>query len=61
LSEKACRSCNMIVSGSVCPVCKTSSLSSDWSGYVIILDPPNSTIAKKLNVSVPGKYALRVR
>jgi len=51
----------MIVSGKVCPVCKTSSLSSDWSGYVIILDPPNSTIAKKLNINVPGKYALRVR
>jgi len=51
----------MIVSGNVCPVCKTSALSTDWAGYVIILDPTNSTIAQKLNVSVPGKYALRVR
>lgn len=60
--EKACRSCHMIVAkGSVCPACKTSSLSGDWAGYVVILDPENSTIAKKLNVSVPGRYALRVR
>ncbi len=51
----------MITPGSVCPVCKTSSLSSDWAGYVIILDPANSAIAQKLNISAPGKYALRVR
>lgn len=61
MTEKACRNCHMITPGSVCPVCKTSSLSSDWAGYVIILDPANSAIAQKLNISAPGKYALRVR
>jgi DNA-directed RNA polymerase subunit E" len=61
LTEKACRNCHMIVKGDSCPVCKTSALSEDWSGYVIILDPENSTIAKRLKINVPGRYALRVR
>ena len=51
----------IVAKGSVCPACKASSLSGDWAGYVVILDPENSTIAKKLNISVPGRYALRVR
>ncbi len=36
-------------------------LSDDWTGYVIVLDPNDSEIAKRLNINKPGKYALRVR
>lgn len=61
MSEKACRNCHAIVEGDVCPICKGSSLSDDWSGYVIVLDPPNSAIAKRLNIDQHGKYALKVR
>jgi DNA-directed RNA polymerase subunit E" len=61
VSDKACRECHRIVSGSSCAVCISSSLSSDWSGYVVILDPNGSNIAKRLNVTLPGKYALKVR
>jgi DNA-directed RNA polymerase subunit E" len=49
------------VNVTVCPICKGTSLSDDWSGYAIILDPKNSTIAKRLNINQPGKYALKVR
>jgi DNA-directed RNA polymerase subunit E" len=49
------------VDGDVCPVCKSTSLSDDWSGYVIVLDPKDSKIAKRLNINQPGKYALKVR
>ncbi len=60
--EKACRNCHMIVEkGQICPNCKSKDLSDDFSGLVIILDPENSEIAKRLNVSKPGRYALRVR
>lgn len=61
MSEKACRNCHAIVNVTVCPICKGTSLSDDWSGYAIILDPKNSTIAKRLNINQPGKYALKVR
>jgi len=61
LTEKACRNCNFITGGNTCPVCKGASLSEDWSGYIVVLDPENSEIAKRLRITQPGKYALRVR
>ncbi|MDY6958778.1 MAG: transcription elongation factor subunit Spt4 [Halobacteriota archaeon] len=59
--ENVCKTCHRILEGTTCPVCGSSSTSTDWSGYVIILDPKRSEIAKRLNVSLPGKYALKVR
>lgn len=61
MSEKVCRNCHIVVEGNVCPLCKLPSLSDDWSGYVIVLDPEKSKIAKRLNINHAGKYALRVR
>jgi DNA-directed RNA polymerase subunit E" len=61
LTERACRKCNCITKGSVCPVCGGASLSDDWSGYLVVLDPENSEIAKRLKITKPGKYALKVR
>lgn len=58
----ACRMCHRIVEeGNVCPVCSSSDLSNEWQGYVIIIDPSRSNIAKKLNIDTPGKYAIKVR
>jgi DNA-directed RNA polymerase subunit E" len=50
----------MITSKERCPVCKNPT-SSNWSGLVIITDPENSDVAKELNVTLKGEYALRVR
>ncbi len=62
MSEKVCRECHRLVSGQSCPVCgNDATLSSDWSGYVVIIDPARSVIAKKLGITIPGKYALKVR
>ena len=45
----------------VCPICGSSALSKDWSGYVVIIDPKGSIIAEKLGITLPGSYALKVR
>jgi len=37
------------------------SMSDDWIGIYIIIDPEKSQIAKKLEVNKPGRYAIRVR
>jgi DNA-directed RNA polymerase subunit E" len=58
--DKACRLCNRLVKGNRCPECKSTNISDDWSGLVIILDP-NSQIAKRINVKKDGRYALTVR
>ena len=61
MSEQVCRECHRIISGQTCPICNSSNLSSDWSGMVIIIDPERSEIAKKIDVKVADKYALKVR
>ncbi|WP_319506865.1 transcription elongation factor subunit Spt4 [uncultured Methanolobus sp.] len=61
MSEQVCRECHRIIMGQTCPICGSSNLSSDWSGMVIIIDPERSEIAKKMDVKVADKYALKVR
>jgi len=61
LKEKACKNCRMISNGPICPNCKSSNLSDDWTGIVIVMDSKNSEIAEKMGIKVPGKYAIRVR
>ncbi len=59
--ERACRKCRIITDKKECPICGETSLSTEFTGIVIILDAENSEIAKTMGVKKPGKYALRVR
>lgn len=61
MPEKACRECRLLSVGSVCPDCKTASLSDDYSGLVIIFDPEHSQIAQAMKIKKKGRYASRVR
>lgn len=58
--ELACRSCKHITTGKVCPNCKSTDLSPDWSGIALIVDPATSKIAKTLGITEKGKFALKV-
>ena len=66
VKELACRKCKCITIGKVCPACKSSDLTPDWDGVVIIANPKESRIAKTLKISVEQwkienpKYALKV-
>ncbi|RLF28208.1 MAG: DNA-directed RNA polymerase subunit E [Thermoplasmata archaeon] len=57
---KACKNCHLLTDNDVCPRCSLPT-SKRWSGYVIIRDPDHSQIAKKMNITTPGSYALKVR
>jgi DNA-directed RNA polymerase subunit E" len=61
MSEKACPTCHIITRENICPKCKTSSLSDDFNGLVIMFDPEGSAIAKAMNIKEKGRYALKVR
>ncbi len=62
MKDKACKTCHLITKNeTICPKCKTHTLSEDYTGEVIILKPKESIISEYLKVGVPGKYALRVR
>jgi DNA-directed RNA polymerase subunit E" len=58
-----CRECHRVVDPDekTCPACGSSSLTEDWAGYVIIAHPETSRIAEEMEVTEPGKYALKVR
>jgi DNA-directed RNA polymerase subunit E" len=56
---QVCRNCRSFTVGKVCPVCKSTNLSTSWKGLVVVLNP-NSEIAKKLNLNKEGRYALYV-
>jgi len=58
--EMACRKCKFVTTGKVCPVCKSSDLTPDWNGVVLVVKPETSQIAKTLGISAKGKYALKV-
>ncbi|WP_291765293.1 transcription elongation factor subunit Spt4 [Caldivirga sp. UBA161] len=59
---KACRRCKLIVPDEVnqCPNCGSIEFSEEWRGLIIILNPEESCIAKELNITKPGMYAVEV-
>jgi DNA-directed RNA polymerase subunit E" len=58
--KKACKSCKRILEkGNVCPVCRSTDITSSFQGTVVIFDV-ESEIAKKLGITAPGKYAVKV-
>jgi DNA-directed RNA polymerase subunit E" len=58
--EMACRKCKHVTIGKVCPACKSSDLTPDWEGIVLIINPAGSQIAQTLGITAKGKYALKV-
>lgn len=59
--EKACRNCRKIVEeDKECPLCHSNQLTTFWRGYVLLIDPDRSEIAKHMGISAPGKFALRL-
>ena len=58
--ELACRKCKHVTIGKVCSICKSTDLSPDWNGIVLVVKPTASKIANTLGIDKPGKYALKV-
>jgi DNA-directed RNA polymerase subunit E" len=60
MAKKACKICKRIVTGDKCAIHPEAKLSETWKGRIIILNPAKSEIAKKLDITEPGEYAIRV-
>jgi DNA-directed RNA polymerase subunit E" len=58
---RACRTCKNVTDENVCPVCKGTEFSDDYSGILVVLHPEDSLLAEKLKAKVPGTYALKIR
>lgn len=58
---KACRQCRKVIGeGDKCPVCGSTHFTTFWRGYVVIIDPEKSEIAKKMGITTNGTFALRL-
>ena len=53
VKELACRKCNCITTSKICPnqICRSTDLSPDWNGIVLVVDPSTSIIAITLVIS----------
>lgn len=59
--KKVCKKCKRIWENlEVCPDCNEK-LTQSWKGVLIVINPETSELAKKLNITKPGKYAIVVR
>ncbi len=58
MAKRACKQCKRIVKTSQCPVCKAET-TTNFQGTVIIFDA-ESELAKKLGITAPGTYAIKV-
>ena len=58
--ELACKECKNLSSGKVCPICHSTDLTTDWSGLIVLSDPDKSQVAKQLEFTKPGRYAIKV-
>lgn len=61
MKKKACKKCKLFVDGNECPVCKGNQFSLSWQGRLHILDADKSQIAKKIELTSKGEYAIKVR
>jgi DNA-directed RNA polymerase subunit E" len=60
--DKACRDCHRLIeTGRAVCICGSNAMSADWTGYLAIIDAEGSEIAKKLEITKAGRYALKVR
>lgn len=60
MKVRACKKCSRLTKEEVCSVCGAST-SQYCSGYVGIINPDKSEIAKSMDIKETGQYALKVR
>jgi DNA-directed RNA polymerase subunit E" len=59
---KACVSCRTLVDreAQVCPNCGSKEFTDDWSGIIIAIEPESSELARTLNITGKGRYAVKL-
>ncbi len=59
--QKACKSCATLYDGDKCPNCQSDSSTESWKGKVIIINPEQSEIAKKMKREKKGGFAIKTK
>jgi len=58
---RACRVCKKIYEGDKCPDCSCQEYTEEFKGRVMVFDPENSEIAKRLKIKKAGLSAIKTR
>ena len=59
--SRACRNCKIIIEENICPICRGTDLSDDYSGLLVVLEPEGSQMAQQMEIKKEGRYALKIR
>ncbi|HKZ49921.1 MAG TPA: transcription elongation factor subunit Spt4 [Candidatus Nanoarchaeia archaeon] len=60
MGKQACKICKKITTKDKCDKHPEAKLVENWKGRVIIIDPANSELAKRMSITEKGEYAIRV-
>lgn len=61
MAKKACKNCKAVYEGDKCPLCGSQDSTESWKGRVIILNPEQSEIAKKMKINKKGMHAIKTK
>ncbi|PIN89743.1 DNA-directed RNA polymerase subunit E'' [Candidatus Pacearchaeota archaeon CG10_big_fil_rev_8_21_14_0_10_34_76] len=61
MAKKACKKCRAVYESSKCPLCEGSESVDTFKGEITILNPEESELAKKVNVTKKGIFAIKLR
>lgn len=62
IKERACKICKTIYEDEdKCPNCGSKEFTESYKGRIIVLDNDKSLIAKKLNITGNGNFAVKTR
>jgi DNA-directed RNA polymerase subunit E" len=59
--KKVCKKCRIFFEGERCPICNGNDFSTNWQGKIVVINPVKSEIAKKLDFSNKGEYAIKIK
>ena len=61
IKDKACKICKTIHNEDKCPKCDSKEFTDSYKGKIYVLDSEKSEIAKKINLTSNGKFAIKTR
>ena len=60
--QKACKVCNKIYEiENKCPNCESKESTEGFKGRIVVMNPEKSEIAKKLNITSKGNFAIETK
>jgi len=61
VKPRACKICKTIHEEDKCPNCDSKEHTEGFKGRIVVMNPEKSEIAKKLNISAKGNFAIKTR